>query len=91
MSTYKSRNGQNIFDLALQTYGDVSRVVELFQDNDSIQDLHDDIIPGLDINFKEDQNAVRQYLIDNGIDVSTNDTNKVSGRGFDEGFDEGFK
>lgn len=90
MSTYNSRNGQNIFDIALQTYGDISKAVRVFLDNDSIQSLHDDIVPGSEIEFEEEPNDVRQYLIDNKIDVSTNDSTVDSGKGFDEGFDEGF-
>ena len=90
MSTYNTRTGQNIFDLALQTYGDLTKTVQLFNDNNAIQSLNNEIPSGIEINFTEEQNEIRQYLIDKNFDISTSDALQTPGKGFDSGFDIGF-
>ena len=90
MAIYKSREGQNIFDLSLQLYGTANRVIDIFLDNPFMQSLNDDIKSGSSIEYTLEQNETRQYLIDNKIDIATNDTNQENGKGFDEGFAEGF-
>ena len=90
MSTYSTREGQSIFDLSLQLYGTEDRVVEIFMSNPELLSLNDNIKAGTIIEFTEEQNETRQYVLDSKIDIATGDTNIETGKGFDEGFSFGF-
>lgn len=90
MAIYKTREGQNIYDLSLQLYGTEDRIIDIFMDNPSFDSLNDEIQAGTLIEYTEEQNEVRQYLIDNKIEIATNCPLLSGAIGYDEGFDEGY-
>lgn len=50
VGSYISRAGQNIYDICLQVYGDLSYLYKLIQDN-SLSNIQSNILPGTLFNF----------------------------------------
>lgn len=91
MSTYNSVEGQSIYDIALQLFGDESRVVELMTSNpEKLNSINNEIIGGTDLSFDPDQNEINQFLTDRKFTIATTNNCDLDGKGFDNGFDLGF-
>jgi hypothetical protein len=86
MLIYKSIGGQNIFDVALQTYGNIQDVVKLLVDNPEL-DLNQEIPIGTEIKYDDQQNEFKTFVTNKKIQVATNDGVTQSGKAFDLSFD----
>lgn len=72
IKTYMVRQGQTVFDLALQLYGDVSRVLDLCLLNPTtIPNVLTRNISGLTINYEEQNNDVTTEYAKNGTIITT--------------------
>ena len=75
MATYKTRDKQSVYDLAVQLYGDVSKIGKLltqFTDLDNVLTLNSEI----EVATQTDPIAI--YFIDKSMIVSTDFTPVVS-------------
>lgn len=86
MLIYKAIGGQNIFDIALQTYGNVQDVVKLLVDNPGL-DLNQEIPIGLEIKYEDQENEFKTFVTNKNIQVATNDGATQTGKAFDLSFD----
>lgn len=89
MATYKILEGQSIFDVSIQLYGDISFVYKIIQDNPTITDIHYEYLRGLDITFDINTNSNTNYFDTNQININT-DYPKTNNGQFDDSFDESF-
>ena len=87
MLTYKTVGGQNIFDVALQTYGNIQYVVKLLQDNPAL-DINEEIGIGTLIQYEDQVNQLKTFVTNKGINIATNDGANQNGDAFDESFDK---
>ena len=90
MASITTIEGQNIFDIALMTYGDISGAIQLLKDNEHIN-MNSKINSGTVINYTEQPNAFVDFVTNKNITIATDDDTVQTGRGFDSGFDSGFK
>lgn len=65
------KEGQTLFDLALQLYGDVSKVYQLIADNPSIESLNTKEIAGLEIKYTVQGNRVTEYFLKENLSITT--------------------
>lgn len=87
MATYVTTNGQTIFDLSLQLYGDTSNAVKILSDNPALNSIAGVIPPGTVIEYTpRDGFTVAQYFEDKKTIVNTGTGNPLQGSGFDLGF-----
>ena len=86
MSIYKTTGGQNVFDIALQLYGNIQDVVKLLVDNPPLN-LNDEIPIGTELTFDDQENEFKNFTTNKGITIATNDGTTQSGKAFDESFD----
>lgn len=84
------KEGQTLFDLALQYYGDVSKVYDLIQLNDNIENITSNNLEGLSIIYEETQNEVTEYFNTNSITIATRYPEFTTGESFDDSFDGSF-
>lgn len=67
MATYKIRQGQTLFDLAVQLYGDVSKVYEIIKLNPTtIPNILTRNLSGLTINYDLQNNEVANRFATDG-------------------------
>ena len=72
MLTYTIQEGQTLFDLALQLYGDVGRVYELIKLNpDTISNILERNLVGKTINYEEQDNETANYYKTNKTIIAT--------------------
>lgn len=72
MATYTIKQGQTLFDVALQLYGDVTKVYELVRLNPTtIPNVLTRGLPGLTINYEVQTNEVARDFSTNGATIST--------------------
>ena len=72
ISTYKVKQGQTLFDLALQLYGDVTKVFEIIALNPVIiPNILTRNLSGLTINYEPQNNDVATEFRKNGETIST--------------------
>ena len=91
MSDYSTYSGQDIIDLSLQLYGVDNAVVRIATENPEFFDsLNKDIPGGTVLSFTEEPDAVRTFLVNRKIDISTSDVNSPDSAGFSKGFSTGF-
>ena len=90
MKTYKTINGQNIFDVALMTHGNIEGVTDLLRSNEGLS-INDNINSGTVLNYTETPNAFTDFVETRGVVVATEETENNTGRSFDSGFDNSFK
>lgn len=90
VKTIKITQGQTLFDLALQYYGDVSKAVDIVKLNSNIPNLLYNGLTGLTIQVDEQNNDVVNYYKSNNIKLTTRYPETTGGKGFDSGFDLGF-
>jgi hypothetical protein len=91
--TYLIREGQTLFDLALQLYGDPTKAIELCKLNpDTIPNLLVNNLRGLTINYEEQSNDVVKHYSTNSININTRYplTTSTTTGGFSVGFGPGF-
>jgi len=89
MLKYKTQSGQNIFDLAVQLYGDTSKAVQIMNDNPGLS-WNTDILPQTEILYTDESNVTAQFFSTKKIVIATSNPNELIGKGFDEGFNIGF-
>lgn len=85
MLTYKTVGGQNIFDVALQTYGNIQDVPKLLVDNPHVN-INEELPIGTVISFEDQENEFKTFVTNKGINVATNDSATQSGKAFGESF-----
>lgn len=90
MLIYKTLDAQNIFDIALQLYGDVSKAVQIMQDNPNINSITEDFPGGTRVKYSSLRNSIRVYYQNNNITVATNDAGETAGKAFDDSFNQDF-
>src|SRR5688572_3154586 len=72
VKTYTVREGQSLFDLALQLYGDVTKVYEIIKLNPvSIPNIMARNLKGLTINYEVQNNEVANRYATEGTIIST--------------------
>ena len=86
----KITEGQTLFDIALQYYGDVSKAVDIIKLNSNIPNLLFNGLNGLTISVDEQNNDVVNYYKTNNIKITTRFPEITGGKGFDTGFDSGY-
>lgn len=94
METYKTTEGQSIYDLAVELYGDEAAAVLILKDNPSIGSLDAEIRNNTAIKFTAENTDLRRYFVSKKLTVATNDPGTAgtgTGRGFGAGFGNGFK
>lgn len=89
MAKYTILEGQSIFDVALQLYGDISFVYKLIQDNPTITDIHYDYLKGLEVVYEPTTDSNVVFFDTNQVNINT-DYPKTSNRQFDDSFDLSF-
>jgi hypothetical protein len=87
---YRVRNGMTIYDVALQLYGDTSKVRKIMKDNNISlsQDLNN-----IEIQYEITNTTLPNYFLDKNIIISTGKSKTVeeSNGAFSNGFSSGFK
>lgn len=73
------KNGQTLFDLALQLYGDVSKVYDIINLNPSIENINTTNLEGQTIIYEDVKNETTGYYVDNSVSVSCRYPEKDSG------------
>lgn len=85
------KDGQTLYDLSLQLYGDVSKVFELITLNpDTIPNVLTNNLQGKTIYYEETLNDTTNYFIKNGIIVASKYPEIITGSAFSNGFSNGF-
>jgi hypothetical protein len=59
--TYRPREGQNIFDLALMLYGDIERVFTILSDN-GLENIESSSLGGIDLIYERQNNAITRFF-----------------------------
>ena len=86
---YKARDGQTIFDLSMQLYGNLTSALRIVQDNLTIlENLNSPIVAGMEINFTK-QNIPLTNLLEN-VAISTTYPQIIGTGAFSNGFSDGF-
>lgn len=65
------KDGQTLFDLALQLYGDASKVYEIIKNNPSITDITFNSLTGLSIVYEEQKNKESLYFLKENTNICT--------------------
>jgi hypothetical protein len=87
MSTYITIQGQTIWDLSIQLYGDASNAVKLVNDNTTLSNIGKLIPPGTSIEYTPPVgNTITTFFSNKQTDPVTGTGNPLQGSGFDEGF-----
>lgn len=82
--------GQTLFDIALQYYGDVSKIIDIIKLNNNIPCITFNGLTGLTINVDEQNNDTVNYYKSKSINITTRFPEFSGGKGFDSGFDKGY-
>ena len=91
IKTVKIREGQSLIDLALQLYGDATKIVDLCKLNPTtIPNVNTNNITGLTINYEVTSNEVSDYFLTNKVYLNSRYPETISGGGFSSGFSSGF-
>ena len=88
--TVTIKEGQTIFDIALQVYGDVSKVYDLIQLNSLIDNITSNDLTGLVIVYEDPKNEVSEYYNTNSINIATRYPEHTTGDSFDDSFSDSF-
>lgn len=66
------KEGQTLFDLALQLYGDVSKVYQIIADNPTvIESVNSKELTGLEIKYTVQGNKVTEYFLKENLSITT--------------------
>lgn len=90
IKTITAVEGQTIFDLALQLYGDVSKAYDLIALNSNISNIISNDLEGLVIRFEDTKNEVTEFYKNNSIVLSNRYPEFTTGESFDDSFDDSF-
>lgn len=88
MPIYKTKIGQNAFDVSLQLFGGTENVVALAKANNAIN-VSGSIVGTPTITYTSNQNALSSYVAGKQIDICTSQE-ATSGDAFDSSFDTSF-
>jgi len=88
--TVTINEGQTIFDLSLQLYGDVSKVYSLIQLNSNIDNITTNDLTGKVIVYEDPQNEVSEYYKTNSINIANHYPEFTTGESFDDSFSDAF-
>jgi phage tail protein X len=88
MSTYITIQGQTIWDLSIQLYGDSSNAIKIVSDNPGLDKVGKLIPPGTSIEYTAPTgNNTTLFFSNKQIDAATGTGNPLEGSGFDSGFE----
>lgn len=89
---YKIHDGQTIYDLALQFYGDIEKVFTIISTNPSVSNLNFNIFNAGSIIVTNDSTPALDFIKKNRIVINTGaSTAETDGGGsFDDSFDDSF-
>ena len=91
IKTVKIREGQSLFDLALQLYGDATKVIDLCKLNPyTIPSVMTNNITGFTINYEVQDNQVANYFSTNNTILTSRYPEIRTGKAFGTGFSGGF-
>ena len=90
MENYTTREGQTIFDLAIQLYGDVSQALTIVRNNDSIDSLNSNVPTGTVIQYEDPKNTITNQFRLRNTQVVTYNPALIPGAAFDDSFDNSF-
>lgn len=82
--------GQTLFDLALQYYGDVSFALDIVKLNDNIPHLLFNNLTGLEIEVDEIVNTIVNFYNTNNIKISTRYPELTTSSEFSDAFSDAF-
>lgn len=82
--------GQTLFDLALQYYGDASKAIDIVKANPSITSLLYNGLSGLSITVDQQNNDIVNYYVNNNINIATRYPEITSGGAFSDAFSDAF-
>jgi hypothetical protein len=68
---YEAKDGQNIFDLALQLYGDIEKTIKIISENNGLESINSDSFPNLDFRYERQSDFLTKYLRVNGLHFNT--------------------
>jgi len=92
MRTITVRDGQSIYDIAMQYYGDTSAALKVVQDN-NLTNLNAQLFGGqtlqIDTTFSVDS-VLATFFSQQRITHATSDPKVIDGEQFDDSFDESF-
>lgn len=71
IKTIIATEGQTIFDLALQLYGDVSKAYDLIALNSNIPNITSNDLEGFVISFDDPKNETTEFYKVNNVTIST--------------------
>lgn len=91
IKSIKITEGQTLFDIAMQYYGDTSKALDIVKLNDNIPSIIYNGLTGLTIQVDEQNNDVVNYYKTNNIKITTRFPEISGGSGFTSGFDKGFE
>jgi hypothetical protein len=85
MAKFRCHDGMTIYDVALQLYGDTSKVLKLMRDN-NINIFTN--LTGLYLDYEVTNTSLPSHLLSNGININTGggSSTTVNTSGFDSGF-----
>ena len=91
MPIYRTSEGQNIFDIALQIHGKAEKAIQIMVGNlGKIPSLNSYIKGGTELQYIEEVTPLVQYYKNKKITICTNDDKEIEGRAFDDSFDVSF-
>lgn len=82
----KITEGQTIFDIALQYYGDTSKAVDILKLNSNIPSLMYNGLTGMTISVDEQNNDVVNYYKENNIKIANRFPEIITGKAFSSAF-----
>jgi len=83
------KDGQTIFDITLQVYGNISFVYKLIQENSNIDNINADIV-NKSVVYEVQTLNLTNYFNTNQVNVSTDYPKAEVPRQFDDSFDFSF-
>jgi hypothetical protein len=91
MAQYRVTDGQSLFDVALQKYGNVSSVIDLVVSNlDQLVNINNGNITNKTVDVPDSSLKLVQDLLLKKININTSNPIINDGYSFDLGFSEGF-
>lgn len=76
------KDGQTIFDLALQLYGDVSKVYALIALNSAIENISNGNLTGLSIVYEDEKGDVSEFFRNKSLTLANRYPELVTGGAF---------
>lgn len=90
IKTVTVKEGQTIFDLSLQLYGDVSKIYDLIKLNPKIENITYNNLTGMVILYDDFKTETTEYFKTNQITISTRFPEYTTGESFDDSFSDSF-